>query len=114
ADETVLSRRGVIRYPTSTDDETKDTMWIFGAIDKNDKRNFSLKRIENRQTETINRVLERKISIYSKFHTDWYPSYPGVAENLFLRHSVVDHRQGFKSWDGTHTNNIEGFEAHLK
>ncbi|KAG0442268.1 hypothetical protein DMUE_0397 [Dictyocoela muelleri] len=96
ADETVLSRRGVIRYPTSTDDETKDTVWIFGAIDKNDKGNFLLKRIENRQTETITRVLEGKISVCSKFHTDGYPSYPGVAENLCLRHKVVDHSKGLK------------------
>ncbi|KAG0419884.1 hypothetical protein EQH57_0370 [Dictyocoela roeselum] len=40
ADETVLSRRGVIRYPTSTDDQLKDTVWIFGAIDAEDKSHF--------------------------------------------------------------------------
>ncbi|KAG0420632.1 hypothetical protein EQH57_0073 [Dictyocoela roeselum] len=114
ADETVLSRRGIIRYPTSTDDEAKDTVWIFGAIDENDKQNFLLKRIKNRKTDTITNVLEGKIGVCSKFHTDGYPSYPGVAENLCLKHKLVDHSKGFKSLDGTHTNNIEGFWAHLK
>ncbi|KAF0990324.1 hypothetical protein HZS_5421 [Henneguya salminicola] len=33
ADETVLSRRGIIREPTSTDDSTPGTLWIVGLIE---------------------------------------------------------------------------------
>ncbi|KAG0434829.1 hypothetical protein DMUE_5011 [Dictyocoela muelleri] len=40
ADETVLCRRGIIRYPTSTDDEKKDTVWILGAGEKFNKKNL--------------------------------------------------------------------------
>ncbi|KAG0442302.1 hypothetical protein DMUE_0371 [Dictyocoela muelleri] len=46
ADETVFSRRGIIRYPTSTDDEFKDTIWILGAVDSVDKSHFFLKRVK--------------------------------------------------------------------
>ncbi|KAG0421007.1 hypothetical protein DMUE_6317, partial [Dictyocoela muelleri] len=114
ADETVLSRRGIIKCPTATDDEKKDTIWIFGAIDLIYKSQFILKRIKNRQVETITEAIDGEIGVLSKFHTDGHPSYPGVAENLCLKHKVVIHSKGFISSDGTHTNNIEGFWSHLK
>ncbi|KAG0440662.1 hypothetical protein DMUE_1572 [Dictyocoela muelleri] len=113
-DDTVISRRGIIRYPTSTDDDTKETIWILGAIDSTDKSQFYIQRVENRQTDTLRRALEGKIGVCSKLHSDGYPSYPGVAENLCLSHEVVNYSEGFISENGTHTNNIEGFWAHLK
>jgi hypothetical protein len=58
--------------------------------------------------------LEGEIAVGSIFKTDGYPSYPNVSENLGLIHRVVNHTQGFKADDGTHTNNIEGFWASLK
>ncbi len=39
-DETVLCRWGVIRNPSSADDEEKDTVWIIGIIDSVNKENF--------------------------------------------------------------------------
>ncbi|KAG0441006.1 hypothetical protein DMUE_1364 [Dictyocoela muelleri] len=38
-EETVISRRGIIRNPSYIDDETPDTIWILGAIDISN-RNF--------------------------------------------------------------------------
>ncbi|KAG0437747.1 hypothetical protein DMUE_3510 [Dictyocoela muelleri] len=114
ADETVLSRRGIIRYPTSTDDDVKDTVWILGVIDSVDKNQFFLKRVINRQINTLTDALIGKIGVCSKLNTDGYPSYPGVADNLCLEHEVVNHSEGFISLNGTHTNNIEGFWSHLK
>ncbi|KAG0434099.1 hypothetical protein DMUE_5301, partial [Dictyocoela muelleri] len=40
-DETVLCRRGIIRYPTTADDELKDTIWILGAIEAKNKKNYN-------------------------------------------------------------------------
>ncbi|KCZ78983.1 hypothetical protein H312_03634 [Anncaliia algerae PRA339] len=31
-DETVISRRGIIRNPTSTDDKLRDKIWILGPL----------------------------------------------------------------------------------
>ncbi|KAG0441447.1 hypothetical protein DMUE_1044 [Dictyocoela muelleri] len=49
-----------------------------------------------------------------KFHTDGYPSYPRVAENLCLDNKVSLHNNSFICTDGTHTNNIDNYCAHLK
>lgn len=113
-DETVLCRRGIIQYPTTTDDNTADTTWILGCIENTQERKFLLKRIVNRRIETLTRTLEGKIFVGSIFNTDGYPSYPQVASNLCLTHNVVNHINGFVATDGTHTNNIEGFWSELK
>lgn len=114
ADETVLSRRGVIREPTSTDDSLAGTVWIVGVIDHTNEKNFFLKRVENRQVVTLTRLFESVICVESKLYSDGYPSYPGVARNLGIDHNVCNHTHGFVAEDGTHTNNIEGFWSHLK
>lgn len=62
----------------------------------------------------MTRVFEPVVSVGSILHSDGYPSYLAVADNLNLAHHVVNHSRGFVSVDGTHTNNIEGFGAHLK
>ncbi|KAI5152874.1 hypothetical protein ENBRE01_3082 [Enteropsectra breve] len=111
-DETVLSRRGIVRNPTSTDDDRVDTVWILGCVDNNN--NFFIKRLLNRRADTITNVLHEKIIPCSNFLTDGYPSYPQVAANLHLEHHVVNHSEGFITADGVHTNGIEGFWAHLK
>ncbi|KAG0427910.1 hypothetical protein DMUE_5864, partial [Dictyocoela muelleri] len=114
ADETVICRKGVIRYPTSADDEPRDTVWIFLALDLSEKSQFLLRRVKNRHIDTLTGVLEGKIGLLSIFHTDRHSSYPGVSENLCLNYKVLNHSRGFISLDGTHTNNIEGFWSHLK
>ncbi|KAG0442404.1 hypothetical protein DMUE_0289 [Dictyocoela muelleri] len=104
----------VIRNPTKLDDEFKDTIWILGAIDDSENKNFIIKRVENRQKETITKALDGIIGVGSVLFTDGHPSYPGVCDNLGLRHKFVNHSEGFINDDGVHTNNIEGFWAYLK
>ncbi|KAI5152066.1 hypothetical protein ENBRE01_2543 [Enteropsectra breve] len=111
-DETVISRRRIIRSPTSTDDSIRDTVWILGIIDNTNEKNFYLTRVPNRTVETISCTLAGKINCLSMFYTDGYPSYPAVACNMGLRHSVVNHPEGFRSITGEHTNNIESFWSH--
>lgn len=112
-DETVLSRRGVIRNPTSHDVINQDTVWILGCVDRNNG-NFFIKRILNRQINTITETLEGVVSVGSILFSDGYPSYPRVAENLSLEHHVVNHTTGFVAEDGTNTNSIECFWSHMK
>ncbi|KAG0437596.1 hypothetical protein DMUE_3600, partial [Dictyocoela muelleri] len=113
-DESVICRRGIIRYPTSTDDNIKDSIWIIGGIENTPERNFFVKVIKDRRINTLSEALEGLIAMGSILYTDGHPSYPAVAENLCLEHRVVNHSEGFKSVDGIHTNNIEGFWACLK
>ncbi|KAG0439059.1 hypothetical protein DMUE_2694 [Dictyocoela muelleri] len=109
ADETVLSRRGIIRCPTKTDDETPGTIWILGVIDVSDKQKFLLKRVENRQVTTLVDILKQYVEPFGTFVTDGYPSYPGVTEELSLEHIIVNHTNGFKNESNEHTNDIESF-----
>lgn len=111
-DESVLSRRGIVRNPTTLSDEVADTVWILGCIDAS--RNFHVVQVENRTIDTIYNVLRSIIRPGSVLHTDGYASYPEVARRLNCLHRVVNHSQGFISEDGIHTNNIEGFWSHLK
>lgn len=112
-DETVLSRKGIIRSPTSNEDYTISTVWILGAYCV-ETGGFILKRIPNRRIETLTEVLGKSLLIGTMLFSDGYPSYPSVAENLGVSHRVVNHNRGFINEDGTHTNNIEGFWSHLK
>lgn len=113
-DETVLSRKGIIRNPTSTDDARAYTVWILGAVCKTNTKKFVLKRVENRQITTLSNALEGIILVGSNLVSDGYPTYPGVALNLYLNHNVVNHTLGFVAPDGSHSNSIEGFWSHLK
>lgn len=113
-DETVLSRRGIIRNPTSTEDDRRDTVWILGGIDTTDQKNFFITRVINRRVETMRPIIEEKVRVGSVLNTDGYPSYPQIAADLSLSHNVVYHNQGFRNLDGEHTNNIEAFWSHLK
>ncbi|KAG0437301.1 hypothetical protein DMUE_3771 [Dictyocoela muelleri] len=114
ADETILCSIGTIRYPKSADDKKPETTWILGAIDNTTERNFFIKRVQNREINTLEFAMNGLIGVGSKLHTDGHPSYPTVARYLGLNHKVVIHTEGLKAPDGTPTNNIEGFWAGLK
>lgn len=113
-DESVISRRGIIRSPTSHDDAVLDTIWILGAVNRNEPQDFILKRIPDRTIPSILSVLEGHILVCSNLHSDGHPSYPAVARALNVNHLTVNHSRGFRAEDGTHTNGIEGFWAHMK
>ncbi|KAG0441226.1 hypothetical protein DMUE_1212 [Dictyocoela muelleri] len=68
-DDTVISRRGIIRNPSSIDEETPDTIWILGAIDISN-RYFYLKQIINRSANTISNELAEVIHIGTILYSD--------------------------------------------
>ncbi|EPR78319.1 hypothetical protein SLOPH_2703 [Spraguea lophii 42_110] len=113
-DETVISRRGIIINPTTLSDEVADMVWILGVVDQTNIRFFFIKRVENRQSNALARVLDGIIRVGSVLCGDGYPSYPAVAVNLNLSHIIVNHSHGFVNEDGDNTNTIESFWSHLK
>ena len=68
----------------------------------------------NRRVETLTKTFECIIRVGSILHADGYPLYPQVAKNSSIIHKYVNHNVDFVSTDGTHTNNQEGFWAHLQ
>jgi len=40
--------------------------------------------------------------------------YTSIARNLNFRHHIINNTESFRTEDGTHTNNIEGFGGHMK
>ncbi|WUR04702.1 DDE-TNP-IS1595 domain-containing protein [Vairimorpha necatrix] len=113
-DESVICRRCKIRYPTSSDDSIPDVVWILGMVEADNPTNFYITRVENRTVECLTEALKSKIGIGSILHSDGHPSYPGLARNLCLEHKVVNHSLGFRSPDGTHSNNIENIWSQFK
>ena len=113
-DETVLCRRRVIRNSITIDDDVADNVWIVGAIDTTKQRNFILKCVPNRSIHKVTEAFLRKICILSILCSDWFRSYSEFANNLYLKHHIVNHSIGFVAEDRTNTNNIEGFWSHLK
>ena len=109
-DESVLSRKGIIRNPAGADD-TKDTVWILGGIDRTEKRNFFLCGVTGRTIGSLTVAMMPNIKNDSILFTEGHPS---AAQNLNFRHQIINHTEGFRSEDGTHTNNIEGFWGHKK
>jgi len=113
-DETVVSRKGKIRSPTTVDDNLTDTIWLFGGVSEEDKSDFFIQIIPNRKIATLTKVINKYIKPNSILITDGYPSYPGVAAELNMNHKIVNHSKGFKNEDGSHTNFIENLWSHLK
>ena len=87
-DESVLSRKGIIRNLTSSDD-TRDTIWILGGIDQTEERNFFLCRDIVRAIESLTATMMPNINNDSILFTDGHLSYPPVAKNLNFRHRIV-------------------------
>ncbi|EPR77850.1 hypothetical protein SLOPH_2632 [Spraguea lophii 42_110] len=79
-DETVISRRGIIINPTTLPDGITNTMWILGVVNQTNIRNFFIKRVRNRRSNTLTRVLEGVIRVGSVLCNHGYPSYPQLLK----------------------------------
>ncbi|KRH92137.1 putative transposable element, partial [Pseudoloma neurophilia] len=116
-DETVITRRGVIRVPSTFDDENTvrtDLTWLFGGIERGEPDRFFLIVVQNRRSETLKQHIEANINEGTKIVTDGYSSYPSAIDRNKYQHEIVNHSVGFINHDGEHTNNIENLWSHLK
>lgn len=113
-DETVVSRNGTIRNPSSIDDETPGTVWLFGMIERENPRNFRLEIVPDRRSSTLARIMGNHVRASSTIVSDGYPSYPRAVRSISCSHIVVPHIDGFVTSDGESTNKIENLWSHLK
>lgn len=113
-DETAISRKGKIRNPTSSIENSKKTMWLLGFIEEDNKKNFELVILKNRKISTIYEAMKPFVEENTLIKSDGHPSYPEVAKLLNCKHLVVNHQEGFCNKDGVHTNIIENLWSCLK
>ncbi|KAG0440007.1 hypothetical protein DMUE_2052 [Dictyocoela muelleri] len=58
-------------------------------IDNNSPKKIYVRRVDNRQSQTLVNVIDKKITPCSLFCTDGYLSYPSVADILSHEHLIV-------------------------
>jgi transposase-like protein len=65
--------------------------------------------VEDRTRDTLEPIIQKHVASGSTIHSDKWPSYNHLDEMRGLNyvHNVVNHSEGFKAEDGTHTNTIE-------
>ena len=127
-DEMAFRRGQLVSNPTSETENDRDTVWIVGAVEEQTteernngrKHRFIIKVVDNRATETFTTFLRENVRPGSRIKSDGWASYPSAIRHcnvilgLNYTHEVVNHSIGFKNSDGTNTNTIEGFWAHLR
>lgn len=113
-DETAVSRKGIIKNPTSSIENCRKTKWLMGFIDENDFSKFNLQLLTDRTVETFTTVIKNNVFEKTVVKTDGYPSYPKSIAAVNCTHVVVNHQNGFKNEEGNHTNYIENLWSCLK
>lgn len=64
---------------------------------------------------TLRDVIDQHVQKFSKIITDDFRGYNAVSIPLQYRHSTITHSDGeYATWDGVHTNTVEGFFSLLK
>jgi hypothetical protein len=71
-DETIISLRHIIRIPSAYNDSILDTIWVLGSVDRADPCNFYVRRVRNRQVDTLYESLQSIIRVGSILNSDGY------------------------------------------
>ncbi|KAG0437998.1 hypothetical protein DMUE_3364 [Dictyocoela muelleri] len=113
-DEFVISRQGNIRSPSSADDNLSCTIWLVGAIERDNIRRFKMKIVPDRTILTLTEFIRKHIKPGTIVVTDGHRSYPCAVRNNGMKHIIVPHVEGFVNSDGESTKKIENLWSHLK
>lgn len=90
-------------------------VWVFGGIERTEKKKSFVKVVEDRSAETLLRVVSKHVLPGSIVYTDMWKAYSGIQERLNMSHFTVNHSLEFKdSTTGVHTNTIEGYWNGIK
>lgn len=89
------------------------TKWIFGIIDVTSKK-CHIQWVPDRTRDTLYPIIRQHIAVGSCIHSDEATVYRTLGQQNY-EHRTVCHKDNYVNpMDGTHTNNIENFWAHLK
>lgn len=90
------------------------TTWVFGILDIVTKQ-CHVQLVPNRSRATLLPIITRHIAPHSTIHSDQANVYRTLRQINGYTHKTVCHKDNYVNpTDGTHTNNIECFWAHLK
>lgn len=108
-DETKLGKRKYNRG------HRVEGVWIIVGIEETaDKKIFAVP-VENRNSETIDNVIEKYVNDGSIIHTDCWKGYSDLELKFGFIHKTVNHSKGFKNeLNGVDTNLVEGINNGLK
>ena len=94
-------------------------LWVFGGIEREDKKNWFVEIVEKRNGNTLLPILEKKIKNGTAVMSDGWRAYRNLTESLPQKqfiHKWVNHDVEFVSSvdRNVHTQNIECFWSTLK
>lgn len=90
-------------------------VWVVGGVEKTNDRKLFLITVPRRTEEVLMHIIKTFVKPGTLIHTDGWRAYRAISrqvgnqgESLGYQHQVVNHSEGFRASDGTHTNTIEG------
>ncbi|KAG1136296.1 hypothetical protein G6F38_012161 [Rhizopus arrhizus] len=83
-------------------------VWVVGGVEKTPERKCFLVVVNNRNTETMDTIIQNYVADGSIVHTDCWRAYENMVNlGMNLIHRTVNHSVTFRDGD-VHTNTIEG------
>lgn len=90
-------------------------VWVVGLRERGLRGRFIAVPVPNRKKDTLMAIIEKYVRPDSLVFTDMWKGYcTQTMQQLGMEHRTVNHSQGFKAPDGTHTNTIESMWAKMK
>ena len=93
-------------------------VWVVGIVERGTNR-IKLFPVENRNADTLCRILERHVTPGSTIYSDGWAAYKEIG-NMGYRHLFVEHKTTFKRTyvdqqtgevEEVHTNTVEGADS---
>ena len=108
-DETKLGKRKYNRR------HRVEGVWVVAGVERTSAKKIFAREVENRNAETITKIIETYVLPGSIIFTDCWKAYIAACEKLNYQHFTVNHSENYKNpIDGTHTNTIEGNNNAIK
>ena len=86
--------------------------WVLGGIE-HDGRGCFLVPVKKRNRATLEPIIKEWVAEGSIIHTDCWKAYNRLSQCNF-EHYTVNHSREFVTWDGIHTQKIEGHWTQAK
>lgn len=108
-DETKLGKRKYNRG------HRVDGVWVIVGIERTEEKKVFVVPVENRDSETIDKILSTHIKSGSIIYTDRWKGYQNLNLKFGFDHKTVNHSENFKDKEtGICTNTVEGINNGIK